>query len=449
MNILLVEPNFPFPNKSKNKANGVHKNFVPIGLLKFGALYKQKGADVRIVRGKENVKFKPKEILVTSLFTYWSSYVWESIEYYRNLFPHSKIKLGGIYATLHADTKKVRSLAKKYNVEIFRGVSKEAEEYLPDYSLLHDVEYHATHTMRGCIRRCKFCGTWIIEPRITHKTEEEIVKEILRIGKNKVIFYDNNILANPHIKDILQEFVKLRINKRPIIFEAQSGFDGRLLKANPGLAQLIRNTRFQNIRIAWDNSLINADSIKRQIDIISDVGYKPKDISIFVIYNFDIPYEDMLKKINKCAKWGVQISDCRYRPLLLDYDNYNPHMINGQDDRQYYIHKKSGWTDLKVRNFRSLVRKHNIWIRYARDKGGQYSKKMEQWSAVNNTYKYFGLGRPPFMEKIDKSPYLQNKIRLLNRIKNIYRNREIPTLTMRSFAPNQLKSHLERLLEKK
>ena len=35
--VLLVEPDFPYPNKSKNKGNDVHKNFIPIGLLKIGS----------------------------------------------------------------------------------------------------------------------------------------------------------------------------------------------------------------------------------------------------------------------------------------------------------------------------------------------------------------------------------------------------------------------------
>ena len=38
--VLLVEPDFPYPSKSKNKADHIHKNFVPIGLLKFGSFYK-------------------------------------------------------------------------------------------------------------------------------------------------------------------------------------------------------------------------------------------------------------------------------------------------------------------------------------------------------------------------------------------------------------------------
>ena len=419
--ILLVEPDFPYPNKSKNKANQIHKNFVPIGLLKFATMYKAKGDKVKLVRGKKEksgIGFVPSEILVTSIFTYWSEYAWECISHYRKIFPRANIKLGGIYATLHRDTEKLKDLAHKFKVKVYKGVNKEAEKYLPDYSILPSVEYHATHMMRGCIRKCNFCGTWKLEPERENKSKDEIINELTKIGKTKVIFYDNNILANPNIKEILKEFINFRVDGEPVIFESQSGFDGRLLEKNPELANLIRKARFQNVRIAWDNGLEDKYSVRKQVDILIKAGYASKDISIFMIYNFAIPYEDMLKKIESCREWGVQITDCRYRPLDIDYDNYNPHMRDGQPFGSYYIHEKTGWTDKKIRYFRSNVRKHNIWVRYAKDKGKEYDNKMEKWSAINNTYKFFSLGRPPYMERIERSAFLKKKIRLLNKIKN-------------------------------
>jgi hypothetical protein len=416
-------------------------------LLKFGALHKAKGNNVKLVRGKKSkseIGFIPNEILVTSIFTYWSNYVWDSISHYRNLFPNSVIRLGGIYATLHADKEKFKNLAKKYKVVISKGIDEEAEKYLPDYSLIRNIEYHATHMMRGCIRRCKFCGTWKIEPKMTFKSKEDIINEIKRIGKNKVVFYDNNILANPNIKDILNSFVDLRIKDKPVIFESQSGFDGRLLENDPELANLIKKARFQNVRIAWDNSLNDKNSIEKQIDLLIEVGYPAKDVSVFMIYNFDMPYEDMLKKLEFCKKMGVQIIDCRYRPLELDYDNYNPHMRNGQPNGSFYIHEKSGWTDKKIREFRNLVRKHNIWIRYAKDKGKNYNHKMEKWSAIHNTFKFFNLGRPPLIDIIEKSPKIQDRIIMLNKLKNYYKANNIqpPDLSSNS------KIELERFLNK-
>ncbi len=67
--VLLVEPDFPYPSKKQNKANGIHKNFVPVGLLKLGAYYKSLGREVRLVRGnksKEELELdSPNLILVT------------------------------------------------------------------------------------------------------------------------------------------------------------------------------------------------------------------------------------------------------------------------------------------------------------------------------------------------------------------------------------------------
>lgn len=447
MNILLVEPNFPFPIKSKNKANQTHKNFVPVGLLKFAALYKARKHKVKLIRGKvsrQEIGFVPDEICVTSIFTYWSNYVWDCISYYRELYPHALIRLGGIYATLHAEKEKFRQLANKFNVLVYKGINSEAEKYLPDYSVLPQVDYHATHMMRGCIRKCSFCGTWKLEPKRTNKAKEEIINELTAIGKNKVIFFDNNILANPNIKVILEEFMTLRFNGRPVIFESQSGFDGRLLEKDPELAILIKRARFQNVRIAWDNGLEDRCSIKNQIDILKKAGYVSKDISVFTIYNFSIPYENMIKKIANCKEWGVQIADCRYRPLDLDYDNYNPHMRHGQPDGSYYIHKEAGWDDAKIRDFRSRVRKHNIWVRYAKDKGKEYDNKMEKWSAINNTYKFFDLERPPYMERFERSAFLRKKIRLLNKIKHYYILNNISPNGVGSYSMKELEQFIDK-----
>ena len=101
MKIFLVEPNFPVPPKSKN-----HKDFLPIGLLKLGAMYKGKGHRVKLIRGelskKEILKTSggrwnsPDEIMITSLFTYWKDYVVTCVEHYRKLYPLAKITVGEI-----------------------------------------------------------------------------------------------------------------------------------------------------------------------------------------------------------------------------------------------------------------------------------------------------------------------------------------------------------------
>lgn len=416
--ILLVEPEFPYPAKSKNRANEIHRNFVPVGLLKLGAYYKSKKYNVRLVRGNKTKKelnyYKPDKVLITSLFTYWSKYVWDSSQHYRKLFPRSEITVGGIYVTLLHNSPEFRNSASKYRARRHVGLHSGAEKFLPDYSLLQgNVEHHIMHAMRGCIRRCEFCGVWRLEPKLTCKNAREVVDEILAVGKNRVIFYDNNFLGNPHIKDILERLASLELNGRRLTYESQSGLDGRLLEKSPELAPLIRRAEFRNIRIAWDHGLDDAKFIKKQLSYLIKSGYRAKDISVFILYNFDVPHEDVLKKIQYCRRWDVQIVDCRYRPLDSTSDNYSPYM-SSQEEGEYYIHKKSGWSDAKIKDVRRRVRRHNIGIRYR----CKYDRKMEKWSRIHHTFKFFGLGRPPKIKKIESSRSLQKKIKLLNKIKS-------------------------------
>ncbi len=354
MNILLVEPEFPIPPKSKN-----HRDFLPIGLLKLASYHRQRGDKIKLIRGNQNTNgFKPDQIKITSLFTYWSRYVWDSVKFYKERYPEAKVIVGGIYASLMP-----KHCKKSGCDEVSIGVDKEAERYKPAYDLVN-VNYQIVHTSRGCVRRCKFCGTWKIEPKFTCKNS---IKD--EIYSNRIIFYDNNLLANPYIKDILKELSEAKHNGRAVYSESQCGIDGRLL--TPKVAKLLKKARFINPRIAWDHSFNQYKMIKKQLDILNSVGYKSKDIYIFMIYNWDHDFREMEMKRLKCWKWKVQITDCRFRPLDQVYDNYNFRKEQTKED--YFIHPK--WTDREVKQFRKNVRRQNICVRHG---FSFYSRDLEQ-----------------------------------------------------------------------
>lgn len=93
MKLLLIDPNFPHPYKSRN-----HQDILPIGLLKIGALYKSKGWEVRLQRLSESYEpldYAPDEIKVTSLFTYWSKDVVEAVRYAHEYYPSATVEVGG------------------------------------------------------------------------------------------------------------------------------------------------------------------------------------------------------------------------------------------------------------------------------------------------------------------------------------------------------------------
>ena len=373
---LLVEPNFPVPAKSKN-----HKDFLPIGLLKIGAFHRANGDSVKLVRGEKTQKeiastgkdrwYKPDKILITSLFTYWKRYVEESVKHYHDLYGEVEIEIGGIYASLMPD-----DCAEIEGVNsVFEGIHPEADSYAPAYDLVpinpHPIDYQIIHSSRGCLRECSFCGTWKIEPEFTSKPS---IKD--EIYKKKVVFYDNNLLMNPDIDTILDELIELK--KEQIIkwCESQSGFDGRVLVENPPLAMKLKKAGFKDVRIAWDGSYSLKNKIEEQLNVLTNAGYQPKELFVFILYNWDIPFEEIEKKRIQCFEWGVQISDCRYRPLTRTDDNYNPIAYRtGQTNKDYHIHSDGGWTDAKVRQFRKNVRRQNICVRHSFP---FYSKDLER-----------------------------------------------------------------------
>lgn len=390
--VLLIEPNFPIPSKSRN-----HKNFLPIGLLKIAGYFKSKSIDVNLIRhdGGEididlehnavlDVSFnkindkKPDLIFITSIFTYWAKYVKEAVLFYKKLYPDVPIIVGGIYASLMPE----HCLKFTGCDDIIVGQIPEAENIAPAYDLV-DVDYQIIHTTRGCIRRCKACGVYDIEPIWSCKKS---IKD--EICKKKIVFYDNNLLANEYIEDILNELIELKKDKKISYIESQSGFDGRILIDNPYLANLIKEAGFKNPKIAWDGPLSDKDSIYKQISILCDAGFNAKDISVFMLYNHELPYEELEKKRVKCFDMGVQITDCRFRPLNSIKDDYNPRKHTGQTSKDYFIHPN--WTDIAVRKFRRNVRRHNICIRHDVD---FHSSLMERKKIPQDTArKYHKLG---------------------------------------------------------
>lgn len=397
MNILLVEPNFPIPTKSKN-----HKSFLPIGLMKIYSYHFSVGNKVQLVRGnleKEEIFFdRIDQIWISSLFTYWFYCVEESVNHYRREFPKATILVGGIAASLFPEEAKKRLNAdfiieakwgstfhlktknKKQNkIIIVRGVEKftEKTEDNPSYfacfsyiSVLNAVykdvapkiNFQIVHGQRGCLRKCKFCGVHIIEPKFEGRSG---IEDVL-VRKRNLVFYDNNFLAakdNPtRVTKLLNELIKLKKERKIGWAESQSGFDGRILIKNPQYAKMMKQAGFRNIRIAWDGNFSQKDYIKKQIDVLTkNGGYKSKDIFVFMIYNWELSFEEMERKRKQCWRWKVQISDCRNRPLdLFERQYYNPRAVD-QTTKDYYIHQN--WIDAEIKQFRRNIRRQNISVR--------------------------------------------------------------------------------------
>lgn len=413
MNILLVRPEYPDvkSKKTKNKKSKdkkyikggekkFHHKYFPVGLLKMSTYFKMKGHNVDFVVGNVIPSFVPDKIYITSLFSYWRDDLIKTISYYGFLYPAAEIFVGGIDASLNSAD------ISKYGVNVIKGIMHEVENLLPDYSYLDkSIDYQVIHTTRSCIRACNPCGATLIDGVDFIYKELRVVEN--EIFMNKVTFYDNNLLAHPQIKDILRMIEGKRVNGKVISkVESKSGFDARLLvkdwndtlasggRPEDTLAYLIKKARFINPRIAWDNDPVAEEPIvKKAIELFLMAGYKSKDIQVFMIYNFDLPFKIMEYKRIRCAEWGIQIADCRFRPLNSTFDNYNPKV--SQTSKDYFIHPN--WNDELVKLFRKKVRGQNIVIRFlAKDRPIDIAK-FQKYNVPDSVLKEF-CSRYPWQE---------------------------------------------------
>lgn len=153
----------------------------------------------------------PDEIYVTSFFTYQWEAVHQIIRICKEVFPTTRVTLGGIYPTLsprHAET----SLADA----VYSGEFPVSNICRLDLDLLGDVPSHIVlKTSRGCPGRCSYCAVSFLEgSKMRYRSPVDVVEEIEEKIKNfnirEIIFWESNILLNSkeHLEPLLDLIIK-------------------------------------------------------------------------------------------------------------------------------------------------------------------------------------------------------------------------------------------------
>ncbi len=300
--ILMVEPDY-------------YTKYPPLGLLKLARLEERRWSEVRLVRGKNEIAdFNPIKIYITSLFTYSWKPVHESIEYYHARFPSSEIYVGGIYATLLPS-----HLKKNFPyVKVHSGLVSEAENLLPAYHLLNQVDKwkdwnkSIVFTTRGCIRKCPFC----VVPKIEGGMKEPkfSILPMIHPAHKEVVIWDNDFLASPYAKDIL---IELRDGGYKADFN--QGLDARLMTEE--FANILADIKSPSIHMAYDWPW-EGPYIEKAIEYLGNAGYKKKNLIFYVLHNFydeqhkkgDTP-ADFFHRLRDLMKWGASAYPMRYIPL--------------------------------------------------------------------------------------------------------------------------------------
>jgi len=189
----------------------------------------------------------------------------------------------------------------------------------------------------GCPNSCEYC----------YEPKEYKIFEIQELVRNKVKIMDMNLLCKPESLNIIKELGIRKVNNKVIYYELICGIDYRFLTQE--LASALKQARFKNIRLAWDHSFNLQKKIKDTIKLLRNSGYASKEITVFMVCNWKIPFEDNCRKMDLCKVWNVKIADCWFDNQLSP--NIKP------------IH----WTEEQIKVFRKRIRKHNQMINFEID----------------------------------------------------------------------------------
>jgi hypothetical protein len=229
--------------------------------------------------------------------------------------------------------------------EIAKDVLKETPTVSKTYNKGSYNKYdHKEQWIRisdGCPNKCPYCRESFENGVVP------IYYPIPDIVRNDVKIIDMNLLYKPRVKEILKELGSKRPNNKVVYYELVCGVDYRYIDEE--MAKLLKENRFINIRLAWDWELTRQRDIKKVVEYLIKAGYKSNDITVFMICNWKIKYEDCLQKLDLCKVWRVKVADCYFDNQLMP--NVKPIF----------------WTTKQIEDFRHRCRKHNQIVNFGID----------------------------------------------------------------------------------
>ena len=274
-------------------------------------MLKKQGHTVKFAKGRKKLYEKFDEIYITTLFTFWYKITIETILFYKHNYKDSKIRVGGIFASLMPE------YIKKYTgIDPHFGLIKDAEEEAPDYSLVNS-DVSICFTSRGCIRKCGFC----IVPKVEGSLKD-VNNWINNIDTTKPIitFWDNNWFAKG-IEKVKKDVVIIRglVKAGVTEIDFNQGLDVRLF--NEDFAKALQGLPIKPMRFAFDN-MTEDGYIQKAIDICQNYGLTKKQkwcgngspVTIYTLYNFKDTPADFYYRIREIIKHGGMPFPMQYSP---------------------------------------------------------------------------------------------------------------------------------------
>lgn len=251
MKILLIDADSTIPN---------------IALMKLSYFYKNKGYNVDLIELK--IPYYPNR---------------KKIIHNINTEKYDKIYCSVIFSGSRQYIHAKNAIFGGPGVSITEKLPDEIESGECDYSIYPNNDTSYGFISRGCIRNCYFC---IVPQKEGYIKQVNSVDNIVR--HKKVKFLDNNFLALPNHKDILQELIEKKIR-----CQFNQGLDIRLID-NENSILLSKLNYMGEYIFAFDN-IVYKKIIDEKLLLLN--WRKPYQFKFFVYVNPNMELSDTVKRI--------------------------------------------------------------------------------------------------------------------------------------------------------
>jgi hypothetical protein len=313
--------------------------------------------------------FRPEEVWITSIMTYWWESTRDVVNLVRDVFrdPGLRVYVGGIYPTLcpdHADA----HLSDAGEVIVVPGeICAAAANAWTDLSLYRDEAYPAQPRYaiitgsRGCPFACVYCAQARLngsQRRVRHRDPEDIAEEIAQkqrdLDIHEIAFYEDNLIFDRKV--FLSRLEAIHRRGLNLEIHAPEGLEPRLIDRQ--LLTVMREVGFSKLYLAletiedgnnelWNRRQANIDGFERAVRAAVAAGYRvgSQDLNAFVL--FGMPGESLQSVVNTALYASHRVGSVI--PML-----FTP--VPGSalyDAHRHYLHTEMGW-DLQHLNGKLL-----------------------------------------------------------------------------------------------